>query len=393
MEESDAEIKKIIADVEAENGDKSTLLKKPDQLPLSKVTYDTRLRNFPEVKSPTFSENDINFPYGCTWSKLPIMVAASAILGCLTTYTIASIKCHVQQFWIPYISYTGNYHPEHMMFGMVLNIESFLVAIVVIVAWRFMIAMRPSEKRYIQNTCSVGIGVSVGLCIVANFQVEKAPYPHYMGAFMAFVSTTMYVVLSSQILATISKKRADIVPPWSIRLRWALSIISVISFISCFLITSIGPMVPKFEGHNKDYKENLTNPNCAHSDNSALHKINGDEKGVAKYAIQYNLVWSLGALFEWINALCFVIFIGMYTIEFRYFKHVKIILKNQNRVPIIPVDKFRREDFEYRAKRKRDLGHRRGHSYGHEGHRYFEDKDLTPLNQTSSLDEKVKVLT
>ena len=57
------------------------------------------------------------------------MVAASAILGCLTTYTIASIKCHVQQFWIPYISYTGNYHPEHMMFGMVLNIESFLVAI------------------------------------------------------------------------------------------------------------------------------------------------------------------------------------------------------------------------------------------------------------------------
>ena len=38
MDESEVEIQ-IIADVEAEKADKSILLKKPDQLPLSKVTY------------------------------------------------------------------------------------------------------------------------------------------------------------------------------------------------------------------------------------------------------------------------------------------------------------------------------------------------------------------
>lgn len=375
----------------SEGNSDSPLIKKPNKLALTKVSYKSQ---FPEVKSPTFSEQDfMRMPYGCTWSKLPICVAMSAILGVMATYMIASIECHVQQFWIPYISYTGNYHPEHMMFGMMLNIESFLVAIVVIVAWRFMIAMRPTEKRYIQNTCSIGIGVSVGLCIVANFQVEKAPYPHYMGAFMAFVLATLYVVLSSQILAAIAKKRPDVIPPLSIRVRWAVSIVSVISFVSCFLITSIAPMVPKFEDHNKSYKENLTNPNCAHSDNKALQRIGDGElqsKGVANYAFQYNVVWSLGALFEWINALCFIIFIGMYTIEFRYFAHVKIILKNESRVPIIPVDKHRKNDnpTELSFHKKRELGHRRLHSYGHEHARYFQHENLTPLQQTNNIDEK-----
>merc|ERR1712110_1254642 len=152
-------------------------------------------------------------------------------------------------------------------------------------------------------------------------------------------------------------------------------------------------MVPEFEDHNIRYIENLMNPNCAHSDNKALQRI-GDEsqtKGVAKYAFQYNVVWSLGALFEWINALCFIIFIGMYSIEFRYFAHVKIILKNENRVPIIPVDKNRKNDHitELSFHKKRELGHRRLHSYGHEHARYFQHENLTPLQQTSSLDEKV----
>ena len=274
----------------------------------------------------------VSFPCGCTWSKFPLIVSVTAVCGILLTYTIARIQCHVQHFWLPYISYTGNYHPEHMIFGLILNAMSFLYALIIILIWRFMAALQPTEKRYHQNTCVVGVGSCMGLSIVANFQAEKAPYIHYMGAFGGFVLATFYILLVSQILASIHKTHPHIVPSWLVKWRWTVSMSGAVSFIICFLITSIAPLVPEFENHKqKDYYEESSNPNCNHAENHAMMRLDDEKVVIPKYAYEYNLVWSIGALFEWLNAFCYCTFMGLFYFEFSNFRHVKIILKDDNR--------------------------------------------------------------
>ena len=278
--------------------------------------------------------NEISFPCGCTWSKFPVCISVAAMIGIFTTYTIARLQCHVQHFWVPYISYTGNYHPEHMIFGMVLNSMSFLYAFVIILVWRFMASLQPTEKRYHQNTCAVGLGSCIGLSIVANFQAKKAPYMHYMGAFCGFVLATCYILLVTQILASISKSFPKILPRWLIKLRWIVSSTGAISFVACFLITSIAPLVPEFESHKEDYYEDTSNPNCQRIDNNVLKKSEDNKLVLPNYTHQYNLVWSIGALFEWINATCWCIYMGLFYFEFQYFRHVKIVLKDVERNPL-----------------------------------------------------------
>ena len=160
---------------------------------------------------------------------------------------------HTAPVWVPYISYTGNYHPEYMMFGFLLNASSFMNAGVVILTWRLMAALQPSEKRYIQNTCTVGLLSCLGLCVVANFQVQKAPYVHYMGAFAAFVFSTVYMFLASQVLQSIKEKRPDLAPDSVMRVRWVLTTMAAITFVVCFLITSIAPFLPQFDDHDNKY--------------------------------------------------------------------------------------------------------------------------------------------
>lgn len=336
--------------------------------------------------------------YGCNWHNFPVIVSIAEFVGAQITYQLARINCHVQQFWVPYISYTGNYHPEYMMFGFLLNASSFLNAAAVILIWRLLAALQPTEKRYIQNTCVVGLVGCLGLCVVANFQVEKAPYAHYMGAFAAFVFNTVFIYLVSQILDNIRKhheslNKSVITPDWLMKVRWFITYSAAISFAGCFLITSIAPLVPQFDGHTEKFIENLTNPNCAHSNNEVLTRIKplaGDDKndmavklGLPKYATRYNLIWSIGAVFEWANCFCYLIYHGLFYFEFQQFKHVKVVLKDQDRHVL-------GEDFNEYFGRNGDqpilvpitvrnkpsyMQHRRGRSYGCETLVLSVDKD------------------
>ena len=174
-----------------------------------------------------------------------------------------------------------------------------------------------------------------------------------MGAFAAFVFNTVFIYLVSQILDNIRKHQESkhssstensseiefITPTWLMKFRWFITYSAAITFAGCFLITSIAPLVPQFDGHTEKFIENLTNPNCAHSNNEALTRIKpmGDENdsagkmGLPKYATRYNLIWSIGAVFEWANCFCYLIYMGLFYFEFQQFKHVKVVLKDGNR--------------------------------------------------------------
>jgi len=377
----------------------------PNSIPTSHPHLDTSLHSTSKLspyKSESTESNESSHEelatYGCNWHNFPVIVSIAEFVGAQITYQLARINCHVQQFWVPYISYTGNYHPEYMMFGFLLNASSFLNAAAVILIWRLLAALQPTEKRYIQNTCVVGLVGCLGLCVVANFQVEKAPYAHYMGAFAAFVFNTVFIYLVSQILDNIRKHHESlnktlITPDWLMKVRWFITYSAAISFAGCFLITSIAPLVPQFDGHTEKFIENLTNPNCAHSNNEVLTRIKplaGTDKndmavklGLPKYATRYNLIWSIGAVFEWANCFCYLIYHGLFYFEFQQFKHVKVVLKDQDRHVL-------GEDFNEYFGRNGDqpilvpitvrnkpsyMQHRRGRSYGCETLVLSVDKD------------------
>ena len=74
-----------------------------------------------------------------------------------------------------------------------------------------------------------------------------------MGAFAAFVFSTVYMFLASQVLQSIKEKRPDLAPDSVMRVRWVLTTMAAITFVVCFLITSIAPFLPQFDDHDNKY--------------------------------------------------------------------------------------------------------------------------------------------
>ena len=81
------------------------------------------------------------------WSLLPLITSITTVLGFILTYNLAKSNCHIQDFWVPYISQTGTYYPENMVFSLIVNWFSFSLAVITVLNWYLMRALGMIRKR------------------------------------------------------------------------------------------------------------------------------------------------------------------------------------------------------------------------------------------------------
>ncbi|KAK1152744.1 DNA damage-regulated autophagy modulator protein 2-like [Acipenser oxyrinchus oxyrinchus] len=115
------------------------------------------------------------------------------------SYVIAVLLRHVDPL-VPYISDTGAMAPERCVFGIMLNISSFLGVATVYVRYKQVMALNPDKPRLLQlNTVGLVLGLisSFGLCIVANFQKNTMISMHLVGAILTFGIGTLYILFQT----------------------------------------------------------------------------------------------------------------------------------------------------------------------------------------------------
>lgn len=128
-------------------------------------------------------------------SALVIWTAASFLLS----YITAVLLHHVDPL-VPYISDSGTMPPERCVFGIMLNISSFLSMATLYVRYKQVSALNPEEPEILRlNKAGFAMGLvsSFGLCVIANFQKTTYIYMHVIGACLTFGIGTIYILLQT----------------------------------------------------------------------------------------------------------------------------------------------------------------------------------------------------
>ncbi|KAG1681954.1 DNA damage-regulated autophagy modulator protein 2 [Nymphon striatum] len=168
------------------------------------------------------------------------------------TYVIAVCLKHVEVDF-PYISDTGTFVPESCIFGQLLNIVAFLLALTLYVRYRLIhkywsqfIFASARVVNYV-NTASFVFGClgALGLSIVANFQETSLEKVHITGALLAFSMGVVYIKMHSYM----SWKMA---PVFNSK-RMAKLRIFISFFATCaFMISTICSYYSKLKFHGTD---------------------------------------------------------------------------------------------------------------------------------------------
>ncbi|XP_035238402.1 DNA damage-regulated autophagy modulator protein 2-like [Anguilla rostrata] len=102
---------------------------------------------------------------------------------------------------VPYISDTGTMPPERCVFGLMLNISSFLGALTVYVRYKQVQALAEPEDSRLRRLNAAGLGLgslsSFGMCIVANFQKTVIVSMHMVGAVVTFGLGALYIFVQT----------------------------------------------------------------------------------------------------------------------------------------------------------------------------------------------------
>ncbi|MBN3276613.1 DRAM2 protein, partial [Polyodon spathula] len=137
------------------------------------------------------------FQQGLCFLPAATVVWASATF--IFSYITAVVLRHVDPL-VPYISDTGAMPPERCVFGIMLNISSFLGVATVYVRYKQVMALNPDKPRLLKlNTAGLVLGLisSFGLCIVANFQKNTMISMHLVGAILTFGIGTLYILFQT----------------------------------------------------------------------------------------------------------------------------------------------------------------------------------------------------
>ncbi|KAJ8370194.1 hypothetical protein SKAU_G00102220 [Synaphobranchus kaupii] len=115
-------------------------------------------------------------------------------------YITAVVLQHVDPLF-PYISDTGTVPPERCVFGLMLNISSFLGVATVYVRYKQVQALTELEDSGLHRLNTVGLGLgslsSFGMCIVANFQKTVIVSMHMVGAIVTFGVGALYILIQT----------------------------------------------------------------------------------------------------------------------------------------------------------------------------------------------------
>ncbi|XP_071121224.1 DNA damage-regulated autophagy modulator protein 1-like isoform X1 [Mytilus edulis] len=149
---------------------------------------------------------------------LPIVTNVWIWISFGTTYGLAYAQNHTNQDF-PYISYTGVDEPESGIFSFLLTVSAIMLAVNAEIRFLF---IRESIQRNRAN-CSnrwqininrqnifglvVGLLSSIGLLMVACFQVDTMVTPHFVGAAVAFILPLVYMCLQSALTCKLKRAR------------------------------------------------------------------------------------------------------------------------------------------------------------------------------------------
>lgn len=115
-------------------------------------------------------------------SFLPVALVVWSAATFVFSYITAIVLRHVDPL-VPYISDTGTIPPERCLFGIMLNVSSFL------------------DKSRIIKLNKIGLTLGLmscfGLCIIANFQKCILYYIHVVGACLTFGVGAIYMLVQT----------------------------------------------------------------------------------------------------------------------------------------------------------------------------------------------------
>ncbi|XP_043564684.1 DNA damage-regulated autophagy modulator protein 1 isoform X2 [Chiloscyllium plagiosum] len=133
---------------------------------------------------------------------LPVALVIWSCAAFVISFLIAVLSRHVPPL-VPFISDTGTQPPERCIFGLMINFSAFLGLVVMYIRYKLLKTL--NERTQIinlrLNTAALICGAlgCLGMCIVANFQETALRIVHDIGALLAFVMGTVYLILQSYI--------------------------------------------------------------------------------------------------------------------------------------------------------------------------------------------------
>lgn len=129
-------------------------------------------------------------------AALVIWTAASFVFA----YITAVVLKHVDPL-VPYISDTGTMAPERCVFGIMLDVSSFLGMATVYVRYKQVEALTGEGELKLNrlNRCGLLLGLisSFGMCVVANFQKTTLFSMHLVGAVLTFGIGALYILVQT----------------------------------------------------------------------------------------------------------------------------------------------------------------------------------------------------
>ncbi|XP_011308511.1 DNA damage-regulated autophagy modulator protein 1 [Fopius arisanus] len=169
---------------------------------------------------------------------LSIFMFLALPITALISYIIAVSLGHVEPGF-PYISDVGAIAPESCIFSQLMNMMTILMAVVVYVRYAqvketIAISQMPNYWNVFNKfTLGVGLTATVGVSLLANFQVTLVFSVHLVGAVFAFVGSGFYLWLET----IISYKMQPFGPSIPIIiLRLAVSIGFTVCIFGVFII-------------------------------------------------------------------------------------------------------------------------------------------------------------
>ncbi|KAG7472533.1 hypothetical protein MATL_G00109880 [Megalops atlanticus] len=138
------------------------------------------------------------FQHGLCILPVALVVWSSATF--IFAYVTAVLLRHVDPLF-PFISDTGTVAPERCVFGLMLNISTFLGVATVFVRYKQVQALLGPEERQLQrwNLAGLVLGLisAFGMCIIANFQKTVIFYVHLTGVILSIVIGVCYILVQT----------------------------------------------------------------------------------------------------------------------------------------------------------------------------------------------------
>ncbi|XP_018606238.1 DNA damage-regulated autophagy modulator protein 2b isoform X1 [Scleropages formosus] len=170
---------------------------------------------------------------------LPVVLVSWTSATFIFAYIAAVVQKHVDPL-LPYISDTGTVAPERCVFGLMLDVSSFLGIATIYVRYKQVQGLVDQEESRLHRLNQAGLVLgwisSFGMCVVANFQKTTLFFMHLVGAILTFGIGALYIlvqtVLSYYMQPLIHGKNIFFV-------RLAVGVWTFISIISMFVSSVI----------------------------------------------------------------------------------------------------------------------------------------------------------